>query len=385
MTWEIGSDTIRSAFALDPSVTFLNHGSFGATPRAVLAEQARWQAEMEAEPVLFLGRRLGSLLAPVRERVAAFVNADAEGIVLVPNATTGVNAVLWSLEWQPGDEILCADQSYNAVLQTVRHVASRTGAVLTQARLPFPVQEEAEIVAAFAAAITPRTKLLLVDHLTSPTGLRMPIEALVALAQSHGVPILIDGAHGPGLLPIDLKALGADFYTGNLHKWAFAPKGSALLYVAPAWRGRIHPPVTSHAYGFDWRAEFDWTGTFDASAWLAIPAGLDFHASFPGINERCHELVRAGQRQIAEALGVSSPYPDSPRFYASLALVPFDMPFDGNFAILAAQTGRLYDEHRIEAPFTAFDQRVWLRVSAQIYNRPADYERLASVLRAGWR
>lgn len=382
MSWSCGSDDVRAQFALDPTVTFLNHGSFGATPRPVLAAQARLREEMEAEPVLFLARRLGPRLEAVRMEVATFVGADPEGLVLVPNATTGVNAVLRSLDWAPGDEVLCADQSYHAVLQTVRFMADRSGVRLVRARLPFPIHDPAEIVAAFAAAITPHTRLLLVDHIASATGLVMPVEALVALGHDRGIPVLVDGAHAPGHRPLDLTALGADFYTGNLHKWAYAPKGAALLYVAPRWRTRVHPVAISHAYGLDMRAEFDWTGTFDPTAWLAIPDGLAFWRAHPGLTDACHALVQVGRQVVAEALGVSLPHPDDRRFYGSMAVIPFPA---GAAADAHALTARLYEAHRIEVPFTTFDERVWVRISANVYSRPEQYVRLAAVLGGGWR
>ena len=377
-----GSDDPRALFALDPTVTFLNHGSFGATPRPVLAAQARLREEMEAEPVLFLARQLGPRLEAVRAEMAAFVGADVDGLVLVPNATTGVNAVLHSLDWGTGDEILCADQSYHAVLQTVRSLVDRVGVRLVQARVPFPIEDPEGIVAGYAAAITARTRLLIVDHIASATGLVMPVEALVRLAHERGLPILIDGAHAPGHLPLDLAALGADFYTGNLHKWAYAPKGAALLSIAPRWRGRIHPVTISHAYGLDWRAEFDWTGTFDPTAWLAIPEALRFWRAHPGVADTCHALVREGRLQVADALGVSLPHPDDRRYYGGMAVIPFP---PGLPAQVHALTGRLFDEHRIEVPFTTYDHRVWVRISANLYNRPGDYLRLADVLNSGWR
>lgn len=385
MSWTSGSPELRALFALDPAVTFLNHGSFGATPRTVLERQRHWQREMEAEPVHLLGRRLPGLLAEVRARTAAWLGADPEGLVLVPNATTGVNAVLRSLPWSPGDEILCSDQSYNAVLQSVRWLADRFGVRLVKATLPFPVAEPAALLAAWAAGITPRTRLLLVDHVTSPTAVVQPIEALRDLARAHGLPILVDGAHGPGLLPLDLRALDVDFYTGNLHKWAFAAKGAAILQVGAAWRDRVHPVTISHAYRVDWRAEFDWMGTFDPSAWLTIPEALAFHDALPGIREANTELAWQGARLVADALGVALPVPHRPDLHASMVAMDTGDRHAGDFAGLQGRTARLYEAHAIEVPFTGYDERVLLRVSAQVYNRLEDYAKLAEVLRGGWR
>lgn len=383
MNWTPGSAAIKDLWGLDPEVTFLNHGSFGATPRRVLAEQRRWQDEMEREPVRFLARELGPRLEAVRDRLATFLHADRAGLVLVQNATTGVNAVLRSLPWQPGDEILLADMSYNAVKQAVHHLHDQFGVMAVEAVVPFPIEDPAEVTAAFAARIGPRTRLLLVDHVVSPTALVWPVAELVALARRHGVAILVDGAHGPGMLDLDLDALGADFYTGNLHKWAYAPKGAAVLWVGPAWRDRIHPVSTSHAYGLGLLPEFDWTGTTDPSAWLAIPAALDFHASLPGLNTACHQLVRDGRRVIADALGVALPHPDDPRLYANLAAIPVPGPFSGNPADAARRTADLYDAHHIEVPFTTYDERLWVRVSGNAYNHADDYRRLADALTSG--
>jgi len=381
MNWTSGSPEIRSLWGLDPAVTFLNHGSFGATPRVVLAEQARWRDEMEREPVDFLARRLPELLAQVRLRVARFVGADPAGLGFVPNATTGVNAVLRSLAWSPGDEILLANQSYNAVKRTVVYLKDHFGVVPVEANLPFPIQDPEEITAAFAAALTPRTRLLLVDHVISPTALVCPVASLVALARARGIPILVDGAHAPGMVPLHLDALGADFYTGNLHKWAFAAKGSAFVWVGEAWRNRVHPVCISHGYGAGYLPEFDWTGTVDPSAWLALPAALDFHASLPGLNASNHALVQAGRELLAEVLGTELPHPDDPRLYANLAAIAVPGGFDGDFGGLQARGARLFAEHRIEVPFTAYDGRMWVRISGQAYNHPDDYRRLAEALR----
>lgn len=332
---------------------------------------------MEREPVLFLGRELASLLAPVRARVSRFLHADPDGLVFVPNATAGVNAVLRSLRWQPGDEILLADMTYNAVKETVRYLEDSFGVVGVRATIPFPLEEPAQIVAAFAGKFSPRTRLLLVDHVVSPTALVCPAADLVALGHTHGVPVLVDGAHAPGLLPLDLDALGADFYTGNLHKWAYAPKGSAILQVAAPWRELIHANTVSHGYRRGLHAEFDFSGTFDPSAWLAIPTGLDVLESLPGLQERCHALVQEGRRVVAGALGVDLPHPDDPRLYASMAAIPVPA---GRGEDAFPRTAAFFERHHIEVSFMAYDERLWVRISANAYNHPDDYRRLAAAL-----
>lgn len=379
MSWQPGSDEVRARWALDSTVTYLNHGSFGATPRSVLAEQTRLRAEMEAEPVEFLGRRLHERLGAVRERVASFLGADPCGLCFVSNATQGVASVLGSLDWREGDEIVIADHAYFAVKQAVRHLVDRCGVRFVPAVIPFPLDTPSQAADAFIAAITPRTRLVIADHVTSATALILPVEEIVVRAGS--VPVLVDGAHAPGMLDLAIGRVGAAFYTGNLHKWLCAPKGCAILHVSPEWRERIHPTAISHAYGSGLLDEFDWTGTFDATAWLSIPAAID-HMEELGVDRvRAvnHDLVRTGRALIADALGTELPHPDLPALYGSMATIPF--PASGNGFEL---TARLFAEHRIEVPFTNYDGRSWVRISGQAYNAPADYEKLAGVLRR-WR
>jgi isopenicillin-N epimerase len=372
---------LQELWDLDPSVDFLNHGSFGATPRAVREVQAAFQAEMEREPVRFLARELTARLVLVRTRLGSFFGASPDGIALLPNASTGVNTVLWGMDWKPGDEILLADHAYNAVRQTVRALHDRFGVVERQAIVPFPLERPEQITQAFAEQIGPRTRLVLVDHITSATALIFPVAEIIALAHAAGVPVLVDGAHAPGMVPLDLDALGAEFYTGNLHKWVCAPKGAAFLYVREDWRSRVHPLVISHGYGQGFNVEFDWIGTDDPSAWLSVPAALDFQEALGWENTRAwnHQLVQVGRQVIAEALGVELPHPDDPALYGSMAVIPFERG-QGPVALNAA----LFAQHRIEVPFSTYDGRIWLRISGQRYNHAAQYERLAEVLKAGW-
>jgi isopenicillin-N epimerase len=386
MSWTPGSSSLTTAWALDPTVTFLNHGSFGAAPRPVLAAQSAWRDEMEREPVDFLARRLPVLMEGARARIAAWLGADPAGLVPVSNATTGVSTVLQSLAWSPGDEVLVADCSYNAVLQAVRALGDRWGVRMVHAKVPFPITSGDEAVAAYAAAYTPRTRLVIVDHVVSPTALVLPVERIVADARARGVPVLVDGAHGPGMLPLALDALGADFYTGNLHKWVCAPKGAAFLHCGPAWRTRVHPLAISHGYGAGLSAEFDWIGTVDPTAWLAVPAALDFFETlgWTAVRAANHALVREGRVLVANALGVPLPHPDDAALYGSMAAIPVPWAGPATPGRLAGLTAALFDSHRIEVPFTAYDARVWVRISAQLYNSPEQYVSLAEVLRT-WR
>ena len=239
----------RSDWLLDPGVTFLNHGSFGAAPRAVLAEQARWRERMERQPTAFMSFELPGALRAAAEKLAAFVGAAAGDLVFVENATAGCNAVLHSLPLAPGDEILLTDHGYPAVRKAAAHVAARTGARLIEATIPFPLHARAEILAALAARLTSRTRLLIVDHVTSPTASIMPVAELAALARAAGARVLVDGAHAPGMLSLDVSAIGGDWYVGNCHKWLMAPKGSAFLWASRSAQAGLHPPVISHGYG----------------------------------------------------------------------------------------------------------------------------------------
>lgn len=377
---------MESLWDLDPTVDFLNHGSFGATPREVRAEQRRWQDRMEAEPVDFLARQLPKLILEIREKIGAFVGADPAGLALVTNASTGVNTVLQGFDWKEGDEILIADHAYNAVRRTVAYLHDRYGVRERLAVIPFPLADASQIVDAFAAGLNGRTRLVIVDHITSATALIFPVEEIVTLARQAGVPVLVDGAHAPGMLPLQIEKSGADFYTGNLHKWVCTPKGSALLWVAPAWREKLSPLVISHGYGQGFSASFDWTGTLDPSAFLAVPAALEVGArlGWENIRRHNHQLVQEGRKIIAEALKVELPHPDDPALYGAMAVIPFERAGNARPGLPQELTTKLFEQHRIEVPFTNYDHRIWIRIAAQWYNRPEQYRRLADILAAGW-
>ncbi|MGB6356288.1 MAG: aminotransferase class V-fold PLP-dependent enzyme, partial [Steroidobacteraceae bacterium] len=267
---------LAALWSLDPSVDYLNHGSFGACPIAVLDAQGALRREMEREPVDFLVAALPSRLEAAREVLAAFLGAEPSDLVFVPNATAGVNAVLRSLRLEVGDELLVTDHTYAACRKTVEFVAARSGARVVTAELPFPSRHEEEIVSAVVNCVSPRTKLALIDHVTSPTALVLPAARLVRELQSRGVDTLVDGAHAPGMVPLALSDLGAAYYAGNAHKWLCAPKGAAFLHVRRDRQALLHPTVISHGYTEGLQAEFDWTGTFDPTPWLCIPEALRF-------------------------------------------------------------------------------------------------------------
>jgi isopenicillin-N epimerase len=384
----------RARWALDPRVTFLNHGSFGACPPEVLAHQRALQDAMEREPVRFLAHRLEDQLDAVRARVAALVGARIEDLVFVRNATEGVNAVLRSLELSPGDELLTTSHAYNACKNALDFVATRAGARVVVAEVPFPIEGPEAVVERVLAAVTARTRLALIDHVTSPTGLIFPVEALVRALDARGVDTLVDGAHAPGMLALDLDRLGAAYYTGNAHKWLCAPKGAAILHCRRDRHRGLRPVVLSHGLN-DPRStrprlhlEFDWCGTFDPTAILTIPRALDFMDSLapgglPEVRAYNHHLALRAREILCARLGLEPPAPSS--MLGSLATVILPpaaddgargpLPFDPLHQLL-------YERFAIEVPAFAFgpERHRCLRVAAQWYNDASQYERLADAL-----
>ena len=386
----MGSDLAKH-WTLDPAIDFLNHGSFGACPRAVLEAQQEWRARMERQPVQFLARDLEKLLDEARDALARFVGADADDLVFVPNATSGVNTVVRSLRLSAGDEIVTTDHAYNACRNALRWHES-AGVKIVVARVPWPISGPREVVDSVMAAVTPRTRAALIDHVTSPTGLIFPVEDLVPTLQERGVDALVDGAHAPGMLPLDLGALGAAYYTGNCHKWLCTPKGSGFLYVRKDRQEAMQP--LAHGHGLNsmrtdrnaFRRRMDFSGTDDPTPFLCIPAALRFLAAVvPGGMEevmgRNHALAVAGRRLLCAALRISAPAPEA--MLGSLASVPLPgappaVPFEDTFWHPLQR--RLLEEERIEVPVMMFRDTQLVRISAQLYNDLAQVERLASAL-----
>jgi isopenicillin-N epimerase len=368
----------RSLWRLEDSMAFLNNGSFGATPRRVLAAQATWRDRLEDQPVRFLAYEAPHLVRGAAAGLARFLGARPEDLVFVDNATTGVNAVLGSVPLRPGDEIVTTTHAYAAVRFAMQHVAARAGARVVEAVVPFPIGGPDEVVDAVAGALTDRTKLLVVDHVTSVTGLVLPVERLVALGRARGVPVLVDGAHAPGMVALDVPSLGADWYTGNCHKWLFAPKGCAFLWARAERQPDLHPPVISNGYGQGWLAEFDWTGTRDPSAWLSVGAGVAFaeELGLDAMRSYNRDLAAWAGQRLAEVLGSDVPSPASMR----ASLTSLLLPGRWDVARATALHDELWRDHRVEVFVFPFGGRGVLRVSAQVYNEAADYERLASVL-----
>ncbi|MEN9232133.1 MAG: aminotransferase class V-fold PLP-dependent enzyme [Thermostichus sp. DG02_5_bins_236] len=377
---------LRPLWGLDPQAIFLNHGSYGAIPKTVLQAQSAWRERLEAQPVHFMGEVLPQALRAAAAELADFVGAEPENLVFVENATSGVNAVLRSLTFQPGDEIACTNQGYGAVRQAVQFVSAQSGSLPVEAQIPFPIAGPDQVIAAFEAILTPKTRLAVLDHITSPTALIYPLPELLSLCRERGIPVLVDGAHAPGTLPLELENLGADWYTGNAHKWLFAPKGCAFLWVAPHQQFQTHPTVISHGFGQGFLAEFDWVGTRDPSAWLAISAALEFirELGIDPIHQHNHTLMMQARQLLLDRLEGIPPAPENMLgFMATLPLPPLwqqwmlDLP-------LPIRARQLHDDlwhtHRIEVPIIPFAGQLWVRISAQLYNHLAEYEQLVQVL-----
>ncbi|MEH2394483.1 MAG: aminotransferase class V-fold PLP-dependent enzyme [Nostoc sp.] len=382
--------SFNNLWSLDPAVTFLNHGSFGACPKQVLAVQQRLRSQLEQEPLRFFGREWEPLLDDARSKLAAFVGTDVQDLVFVPNATTGVNSVLRSLTFSPEDEILTTNHEYNACRNALDFVASRTGARVVVAKIPFPIDSPQQVVAAVIERVSPKTRLALLDHVTSQTGLIFPIQELVKELQQRGVNTLVDGAHAPGMIPLNLEEIGATYYTGNCHKWLCAPKGAAFLYVRRDKQLEIRPLTISHGTNSPrtdktcFQLEFDWTGTNDPTAYMCVPEAIAFMGSLlPGgwteLMQQNHQLVLQGRQLLCEALEVQPPCPEE--MIGSMAVVPLPTMLENrDFMSIHDE---LFDKFGIQVQMIPWQEkpRLLVRISAQIYNTPEQYEYLAKVLK----
>jgi isopenicillin-N epimerase len=378
---------------LAPGTIFLNHGSFGACPKAILELQTELRRQMEAEPVQFLWRRYEERLEPARAAVARFMGAKPADLVFVINATTGVNAVLHSLKLRAGDELLTTDHDYNACHNVLVAAAKRTGARVVVARVPFPLTDPNQVAQAILRAVTRRTRLALIDHVTSNTALIFPAEQIVRELQERGVETLVDGAHAPGMVPLNIAKLAPAYYTANLHKWVCAPKGAGFLWVRADKQASLHPAVISHGHnthrpGYSFfQDRFDWAGTFDPSAWLCTGAALAWmsrldRSGWAGIQKANHELAVRGRELLCERLQVACCCPDE--MLGAMATIPLPERFQGRprTGKIDTEQLRLYDRFRIEVPFIRMGkpERRYFRISAQLYNSIEEYEYLAAAL-----
>ena len=384
---------MRKHWALAPSKVFLNHGSFGACPKAILRKQAELREQMEAEPVQFLWRHFDERLDLARASLAEFIGSRPQDLAPVTNATTAVNAVVRSLDLKPGDELLTTDHDYNACRNVLVEAARRSAATVAVARIPFPLRSSDEALEAILHAVTPRTRLAFIDHVTSPTALILPIAQIVRELEQRGVDTLVDGAHAPGMVPLDLKTLSPAFYTGNLHKWVCAPKGAGFLWAREDKQSFLQPAVISHGNnthrpGFSFfQDRFDWCGTFDPTAWLCVGEAIRWMDGLvPGgwaaVRKNNHELAANAQRILCERLELEPPCPTA--LLGSMATLPLPERFQGRpkSGKIDVEQFQLYDEFGIEVPLMRFgaDGLRCIRVSAQLYNSPAEYDYLAMAL-----
>lgn len=375
---------LRDLFLLDPAVHFLNHGSFGATPKPVLDTYHAWHRRMEAQPVQFLGVQLGDYFAEARTAVAPYLHTDPQNIVFLSNATFAVNAVARSLQLGPNDEVLSTNHEYGACDNIWRFLSQKQGFRYINQPIPLPLPPDDALVELFWQGVTQRTRVIFLSHISSATAATFPVAAICARARQAGILTIIDGAHAPGQIPLDLAAIDADFYTGNFHKWLCAPKSSAFLYVHPERQALIEPLVISwgwgadrtFTYGADFLDYFQWQGTQDAAAHFSVPAAINFQAqhNWTAVRQQCHNLLQQTLARVEQLTGLPSLYPNGT--YAQMAVValpPVDLP--------PLKTA-LLEQFHVEVPMHQWHGRHLLRISVQGYNSTADTDALLAGLAA---
>ncbi len=385
---------MRENFLIQPDVVFLNHGSFGACPLPVFEVYQGWQRELESQPVEFMGRRSDKLLDEARVPLAEYLHCHPDDVVYVPNATVGMNTVARSIPLQAGDEILGTDHEYGAVDLLWNFICEKTGATYIRQPIPLPMTSAEDFVERLWSAVTPRTRVISISHLTSPTALIFPIAEIIKRAREAGIYTLIDGAHAPGQLPLNLTELDPDFYTGNCHKWMCAPKGAGFLYVRRDLHAMIDPlvvswgyqPLTGQAVGGGLVLssattrlvqQNQYQATRDISAYLSVPAAIDFqnHHNWDAQRARCHEMAMATRQRIADLTGLPIVAPEARIGQMFIAPLPETIdPF--------VFKQRLYDEFMVEAPIVVWNNKPYIRVSFQGYNTQADADKLITALQA---
>lgn len=374
---------IKSLFQLDPEIHFLNHGSFGACPKPVFDVYQNWQRELERQPVLFFGRRITDLMQEAREGLAKYINCQPDEVVYFPNPTTAVNMVVRNLDLQPGDEVLGTNHEYGAMDSTWRYIAKKIGIVYKRKPMPLPVTTHDDFVEDFWNGVTDKTKIIFISHITSETALIFPVEEICRRAKEAGIMTIIDGAHAPGQIPVDLQKIGADIYTGACHKWLCAPKGSAFLYVRKELQDMLNPLVVSWGYeseqpsGSQYVDYHEWQGTRDMSAFLSVPAAIKFQAehNWEEVRQRCHRLAKQTRQQINEITGMSAFCPDEAGWYRQMAAL--ELPEGTDVQVFKA---RLYDEFKVEVPAYTWEERPVFRFSFQGYNDDKDADALVGAV-----
>jgi isopenicillin-N epimerase len=373
---------VRALWPLELTVSHLNHGSFGAVPTPVLEEQQSWRERMEANPVRFFVREQPAALVQARDEIGHFLGAEAGALAFVRNATAAASTVLSCLDLERGDEIVVTDHTYGAVRIAADRWAADAGARVVVAHVPLRATDD-EVTAVVLDKVSDRTRLTVIDQVTSPTARRMPLISLLPALKERGSTVFVDGAHAAGMLAVELDRLGADFWAGNLHKWCCAPRGTAVLYVAPDHRRRMRPLVASWGEPAGFPQSFNEVGTEDLTAWLAAPRALRLLDQLGLDRLRRHnvELAVHGQGVLAEALGVDpGSLPRDPA--VSMQLVPLPAGLAGTPAEAAAVQARIGEQIAVEVAVTSWDGHGFVRLSAQAYNSPVDYARLATDLPA---
>lgn len=376
---------LKKEFLLDPQVIFLNHGSFGACPREVFEVYQDWQRKLERQPVQFLGSDLDGLLKQARAKLAEYLHTQASDLVFIPNATHGVNIVAHSLHLQPGDEILATNHEYGACKYTLQYYCSRSGATYKEGTITLPVTSSEEIVEQLWEGVTAHTKLIFLSHISSPTSLTFPVEAICRRARQAGILTLVDGAHAPGQMPLDLAALPVDFYTGNCHKWMLSPKGAGFLYASQPVQSLIEPLIVSWGYPATWsppkESQFidllQWTGTKDPAAALSVPSAIQFLEDnhWDVVREDCHHLLTKAMEQICSFTGLAPIYPVGSAYYHQMATIPIPP-----VRTLAELKSHLLVDYRIEIPTIEWNNQHFLRCSVQAYNTQSDIDCLVEAL-----
>jgi isopenicillin-N epimerase len=372
---------------LDPHATLLNHGSFGAAPKAVLDAQTELRTEMEHQPDVFFRRKImpgpDNAIRVVAEQLGAFIGTRGERLALVENATAGINSVLGSFPFKPRDEILFIDQAYNAVRVSIEDTCRNTGAIAKRVLIPIPVSRS-ETISRIVGAVGPRTRLAIIDHITSPTAVLLPVEDIVRELNAKDVRVLIDGAHAVGQIPLDLDRMGADWYTSNAHKWLYAPKGAAFLFASERAAVTTFPISASHFHGLGFPNAYDYTGTRDNTAWLALPAALDFVAKFGAEKIQTYGRALAAEgKTIMSRFGAEPTAPDDMSVSMRAYMLPQRRTPD--LSDVPELMNGLWTNHRIQVNASVFGGRLLIRLSAQIYNDRSDFERLAEALeKDGW-
>ncbi len=374
---------LADQFLLRRDIAFLNHGSYGACPRPVFEVYQDWQRQLEVEPVDFLGRRLAGLLAEARGRLAGLVGTRADNLTFVPNVTHGMNILAHSLELRPGDEVLSTDHAYGAVDRVWRFNCQKQGAGYVNQPIPVPIGDASEVIDQIWAGVTEYTRIVSISHITSPTALIFPVAEVCRRARAAEILTVIDGAHAPGQIDLNLETMGADFYVANCHKWLCAPKGSAFLFARPECQSLLEPLIVS----WGWQSVspgssrfidyYQWLGTDDPAAYLSVPAAIDFQTQYnwPQVQAACHQLARQARAEIQQLTGLPPLCPESEAWWRQMFTAPLpacDVEVVGR---------RLWEEFGVEVPVIEWQGRPYIRVSIQAYNHPRDVDRLLAALK----